>query len=132
MFKSQDTRQLPTFKDKPYNHSSASSSATRPLYRRRRTILAAVLLVLGLILWFTAIRGSSTSLAGSWLGKDVADAAEAIVSGGKAAEPEIEMEMVSGGEVPKGARPKLMRQGGKAWIEMADGTRQGLGAKKAL
>jgi len=66
------------------------------------------------------------------LGKDVAEAAEAIVGGGKAVEPEIEMEMVSGGEVPKGARPKLMRQGGKAWIEMADGTKQALGGKKGL
>jgi len=71
-------------------------------------------------------------LAGSWLSKNVADAAEAIVSGGEAAQPEIEMEMVSGGEVPKGARPKLMRQGGKAWIEMADGTKQALGGKKGL
>ena len=132
MFKSQDNRQLPTFKDKPYNHSSASPSATRPLYRRRRTILAAVLLVLGFVLWVAAIRSSSTSLAGSWLSKNVADAAEAIVSGGEAAQPEIEMEMVSGGEVPKGARPKLMRQGGKAWIEMADGTKQALGGKKGL
>jgi len=132
MFKSQDNRQLPTFKDKPYNHSPASSSAARPLYRRRRTILAAVLLVLGLVLWIAAIRGSSTSLSGSRLGKDVADAAEAIVGGGKAVEPEIEMELVSGGEVPKGARPKLMRQGGKAWIEMADGTKQALRGKKGL
>lgn len=64
------------------------------------------------------------------MGKDVADAAEVIVSEGKGAE--LEMEMVSGGEVPKGARPKLMRKGGKAWIELADGTKQGLGGKKGL
>jgi hypothetical protein len=45
---------------------------------------------------------------------------------------EIEMEMVSGGEVPKGKRPKLMREGGRAWIQMPDGTKQELGKKKAL
>lgn len=72
----------------------------------------------------------SNSVSGSLLGKNGADAMEAIMSGGKVEEPE--MEMVSGGEVPKGRRPKLMREGGKAWIEMADGTKQALGGKKML
>jgi len=73
---------------------------------------------MGLMFWIvfamrtrTGAVGSTNAVAGSFLGK------------------EAEMELVSGGQVPKGKRPKLMREGGKAWIELPDGTRQRLGAK---
>jgi len=86
---------------------------------------------MGLIFWVmfamrtrTSAVGSTNAVAASFLGKDQAiDPANGV----EGEQPELEL--VSGGKVPKGKRPKLMREGGKAWIELPDGTRQKLGAK---
>lgn len=127
MFKSEDARQLPSYKDKPYNHSSIPSTTKtkRPIYRRRRVLLL-VTVVMGLIFWIMFAMRTETGVAGtgSFQGKH-----QAIDRANGVEDNEVEMEIVSGGQVPKGKRPKLMRQGGKAWIELPDGTRQKLDAK---
>lgn len=122
MFKATDVRQLPSYKDKPYNYSSAPLPTKRPIYRRRRVVLA-VLAVLGIIfLFIIALRSQST-------------AGEAGLDG--LLDPILrsiglkgpEMELVSGGMVVKGRRPKLMREGGRAWVEFPDGTKKKLQRK---
>ena len=45
-----DTRELPMYKDKPYNY--ASSQRSKPFYRRRRVISATILLLFAFAYWF--------------------------------------------------------------------------------
>lgn len=52
-----DKRELPMYKDKPYNYSGSRKHV--PYYRRRRVISGAILVVFGLTYW-SGIFGSST------------------------------------------------------------------------
>ena len=68
-----DKRELPMYKDKPYNY--AGSQRSKPFYLRRRMISAVILILFGLAYWFGLFESSvrprapnSERKAWSWLG----------------------------------------------------------------
>lgn len=52
-----DKRELPMYKDKPYNYSGSRRHV--PYYRRRRVISGAILAVFGLAYWFGVFTSST-------------------------------------------------------------------------
>ncbi|KAL2017901.1 hypothetical protein VTK56DRAFT_1557 [Thermocarpiscus australiensis] len=68
---------LPMYKDKPYAYPPGRGRPNRPLYRRKRTCGVLLLVVLGLLAWWTGLfaghtqdRAAAKLSRWGWLGKD--------------------------------------------------------------